>query len=326
MSANEALRLAALGLAVFTVSPSGFPWKLCDHCDRNHRGAGVQTYEACGCLHCHSFYRSSTDPEVITGSWESRPAGLLAVATGLRSGVVVLDFDCHEGGADGMAVLARLKKAGLLPQTVTTRSGGGGIHLYYRYPDGVAVPSTILEPGVDVQSDGKLVLAPPAQKTGKKAYSWYPGRAPWEQSIADMHPEILDRILVRPSRVGVTAGVAGTGAGVDVGFAFYPATMASFGKALRKLESAGRGDGRSNNRLYGVGRQAGELVAAGRATYQEVYSAAEAVADALGLITERDFPKTFLSGFWTAHNDWEPTSVSINDVDGTEGVSFNFNI
>lgn len=140
---------------------------------------------------------------------------LIGLETGL--GFIVLDFDIH-GEHDGRPQFAEWQKAGLLPGTVSAFTGGGGLHLYYRLPEGVAVRNTQPEGtvGVDVKGNGGYVVAPPSAKTGKPAYHWAPAGAPWERDITLIHPQMLELIQKRSEnprvrRAAETLGFANMG-------------------------------------------------------------------------------------------------------------------
>lgn len=79
------------------------------------------------------------------------------IATGERSGVIVVDTDLKEG-LDGEAALAAL---GGLPETFMVKTPSGGFHRYYKWP-GFRVRNSTSEvgPGVDVRGDGGYVVAP----------------------------------------------------------------------------------------------------------------------------------------------------------------------
>lgn len=90
----------------------------------------------------------------------------IGIATGTISGLVVIDFDMKSGGMDTLELLNDK-----LPNTLTARTGGGGVHLYYQHPEGHSVRNrTGLFQGVDVRGDGGYVVGPPSKTDG--AYTW----------------------------------------------------------------------------------------------------------------------------------------------------------
>ena len=110
----------------------------------------------------------------------------IGVATGLRSGIVVLDIDPRNGGD---TTLCRLEQQlGALPHTVIARTGGGGNHLVFRWFDGAK--STSIK-GIDFLADGKMfVVAPSIHPETGAMYQWE--SCPFEHRIAEL-PEAWKR-------------------------------------------------------------------------------------------------------------------------------------
>ncbi|NQT21216.1 MAG: bifunctional DNA primase/polymerase [Planctomycetes bacterium] len=108
----------------------------------------------------------------------------IGLRTGRISFIVVIDVDM---GADTDDLH--------LPDTVAVKSGGGGVHLYYRctLPLGNSVGG--LGPHVDVRADAGQVVYPGSRhpETGE-AYEWLPGHAPWEIDVAGLPAEIYQRL------------------------------------------------------------------------------------------------------------------------------------
>jgi hypothetical protein len=118
----------------------------------------------------NGFWDASTDPRRITAWWSRWPAANVGVPTGERSGLLVLDVDPRDGGAEGLAALERA--GGPLPETAKSRTGGGGTHVFFAYPAGEVVRSSAgkLGPGLDVRGEGGYVVVPPSRTQG--AYVW----------------------------------------------------------------------------------------------------------------------------------------------------------
>ncbi|MBZ9755270.1 bifunctional DNA primase/polymerase [Mesorhizobium sp. ESP6-5] len=114
---------------------------------------------------------ATTDPVQI-GAWFSRwPIANIGIATGAQSGVVVLDVD-HKNG--GMESLERLRQEIELPETLTAKSGSGGLHFYYRYPldEDVRNSAGKLGPGLDIRGEGGFIVAPPSMHACGQTYEW----------------------------------------------------------------------------------------------------------------------------------------------------------
>ena len=165
--------MAALGLAVFAL-PAG-----------SKRAA----------LGWHS--RCTADQATLAAGW--RPGDNVGV--GCRaSGIVGVDLDRHEGGLDGCETFAALcaRARAPWPSTLTVRTAHGGLHLYFRAPAGVPVPSAIARwPGIDIRGPGYRLggyLAGPGSVVDGQPYI-IERAAPirdlpaWLAAILSRHPE-----------------------------------------------------------------------------------------------------------------------------------------
>jgi len=102
------------------------------------------------------------------------------VPTGKKSGVVVLDVDVDDGGLES---LTKLERAGdPAPKTARARTGGGGIHIYFRNPKGTEIRNSagLLGPGLDVRGEGGYVVVPPSRT--QDPYEWIDRSPPAEAS------------------------------------------------------------------------------------------------------------------------------------------------
>lgn len=119
----------------------------------------------------------------------------LALVTGSRSGIVVIDIDPRNGGADSLG--AAQAEYGALPETLTSNTGGGGQHLVYRYFDGARSGKPL--DGIDFQADRRCIIVPPSMHPETGAlYQWAsdPESTPiaelpsqWQQAMAGVKPE-----------------------------------------------------------------------------------------------------------------------------------------
>lgn len=145
---NHALELAARGFAVFPLQPrSKEPYP-------GSRG----------------FLDATTDEAQITTWWTAAPDSNI----GLRPapGVVVVDPDPRHGGLASLASLAADGKE--LPDTLTVRTGrgDGGLHAYYRVPEGLSWPKEAA-PGIDLKPHHSYLVAPPSiHPDSGLAYAW----------------------------------------------------------------------------------------------------------------------------------------------------------
>jgi hypothetical protein len=105
--------------------------------------------------------------------------------------LVVLDVDSRAGGSESLAKLQRAN--GPLPRTARWCTGGGGMHIFFRYRDGEEMRNSagLLGPGLDVRGEGGYVVVPPSRT--QSAYEWVerapPSEAAWLLKLLNEHNE-----------------------------------------------------------------------------------------------------------------------------------------
>lgn len=127
----------------------------------------------------------------VPSMWEKWPQDGFGIATGVRSGIWVLDVDPKN---DGVATLAALEqKYEPLPKTITVKTGSGGLHFYFKYP-GPEYRNTAhaLGPGLDTRGDGGYVVGPGSLHKSGKRYHWQNGPGDTPLAVA---PEWLLKIV-----------------------------------------------------------------------------------------------------------------------------------
>jgi hypothetical protein len=88
-------------------------------------------------------------------------------------GYLVIDVDPRHGGDSSLVDIE--SQYGPLPKTRRARSGGGGEHIYFRLPAGVAVKNDNkggLGTGLDIKAKGGYTLAPPSLHESGNRYTW----------------------------------------------------------------------------------------------------------------------------------------------------------
>lgn len=112
------------------------------------------------------------------------------VCGSISDGLVVLDVDPRKGGSLGTL----FRKFGLdLTEAVMVETGGGGWHIYYKAPKGKIINTMVLLPGIEVRSEGAIVVAPPSihPDTGKE-YKWV--CSPFDREIEPLPFQIMQAI------------------------------------------------------------------------------------------------------------------------------------
>ncbi|HVV37967.1 MAG TPA: bifunctional DNA primase/polymerase [Acidimicrobiales bacterium] len=141
--ADEAIFLASLGWSVFP---------LC------YRGKAPLT------AHGH---RDGTTDLALVARW-ARKYPRANIGARVVDHLVVLDVDPRNGGDESLAAL------GTLPSTLTSVTGAGGRHLFFRRPLGELMNGAHkLGPGVDVKVGGRgYVVLPPSVHPNGQRYEW----------------------------------------------------------------------------------------------------------------------------------------------------------
>ncbi len=147
---------------------------------------------------------ASRDPDQIE-RWfgATAPIRNLGVVTGEISDLTVLDIDVGEG-KEGDKHWQELTKEHGEPVTRMVSTGGGGVHVYFRYHSGLKTAANVLGKNIDCRNDSGYVLAPPSRHISGKSYSWLNP----EESICSLpaHLAIRKENRGRPKRDDMYSG------------------------------------------------------------------------------------------------------------------------
>lgn len=213
----------------------------------------------------HGVDDASSDWEDVRLWWQQSPEASIGLACGEVSRVWVLDVDVRtpakNGSLSGTDALSALEfEHGVLPETMTSSTGGGGKHIFFNLPPNLKVRNRVnvrlkdgRRTGLDVRSSGGYVVLPPSLHASGKPYSWDIRRP-----IADA-PEWLLRLLF---------DVGGPGARVvplPVIPMAYGATKVYANGALRRAAEAiaSCGEGSRHETIVREASSIGRYVAAG---------------------------------------------------------------
>ena len=225
---------------------------------------------------------ATMDPEVIRAWWTRWPDANIGLACG-ASGLLVLDFDVEKPGFEGGELLERLRRE---YPTTTARTGGGGVHLLYRQPEGEELGNSRgrLPRGVDVRGHGGYIVLPPSIHPGGARYEWevWPHERPPQP-----FPRFLLELL-RPKPEPKSQAVVTRNGARGTAYA-----QAALERELGRLARAQEGE--RNETLNKAAFALGQLVAGGELDRPLVECELERVALAIGL-EPREVEATVKSG------------------------------
>ena len=167
---------------------------------------------------------ATTDRTVIKAWFNKWPDANIGIATGRRSGILVLDVD----GNVGKASLEELQaERGRLPKTVTVLTGKGR-HQYFRCGDDKVRNSVgSLGKGIDVRGDGGYVVAAGSVHVSGVIYRFVDERTPDDIAVAPAPKWLLDLVTAQ-------------GAASDEPIEIPPVPPAKFDRARAYAELARR--------------------------------------------------------------------------------------
>lgn len=215
-------------------------------------------------------YKDATVDEVKIAEWWTRwPTTGIGLATGKRAGFFALDIDPDKGGRISLESLEF--QHGILPDTLTVSTGGGGEHRYFVFPgDREITIGSNIAPGLDYRGDGGYVVAPPSRHESGNSYKWLSFD---DAEIAEA-PEWLLELVSKKRAQHVERTSDGLPKGVKNPPAYAKAALAG---ACNEIRNAGPGD--KNTLLNTCAFKMREMINAGWIRRQDV-------ADALQLAAE----------------------------------------
>jgi hypothetical protein len=136
----------------------------------------------------HGHLDASTTSEQIAAWWRRWPSAGIGLAC--RPDLLVVDVDPRHEGDDSLRTLERQHAP--LPDTWTSRTGGGGLHYLLRRPAGTVVDRPVAA-GVDIKANGYVILPPSRHASGRR-YEWLIGFSPDDLELAACRPQKRRRL------------------------------------------------------------------------------------------------------------------------------------
>lgn len=123
--------------------------------------------------------------------------GLLTGAASIGDGWKLLLIDLDEKGAvSGSATWDQWigeNELGCDPETWRARTGGGGQHIYFKYPAHLHIRNTQETiAGIDVRAEGGFVITPPSRHVSGRQYTWL--YSPFETDLAEAPDWLLEKV------------------------------------------------------------------------------------------------------------------------------------
>jgi hypothetical protein len=97
----------------------------------------------------HGFKDATSDPIALRQIWRRFPGPLVGVATGVASGIDVLDIDQRPEAREWLQ-----ENRTRLPETRVHRSRSGGLHFVFQHASGLRCSTSRIARGIDVKADG----------------------------------------------------------------------------------------------------------------------------------------------------------------------------
>ena len=226
------------------------------------------------------FHLATTNPATIRRWWLANSDYNVAIATGIRSSVWILDVD----GALGAIALAVLEaRHGRLPSTLTSVTGGG-CHLWFSTNRPIPSSAGRIATGLDVRGEGGYVLAPPSVHPDGPVYTWRNARSPTPA------PSWLVRLTLPPSPPTARLSI------VRSPTAHHSGPCGAYGKAALEYEIAALDSTPPGARNHALNRASfclHQLVAGGELDGADVRNRLIAAATACGLMSDpQDGPRS----------------------------------
>lgn len=113
--------------------------------------------------------RATDDKEKINIWWGKYPNANIGIATGIESGIFVVDIDPKNGGDESLTELLENKT---LPETLTVKTGSGGRHLFFNCNTAIKSNVGKLGKGIDIRAEGGYVVAARSIHPNGNQYRW----------------------------------------------------------------------------------------------------------------------------------------------------------
>ena len=131
-----------------------------------------------------------------TGEHSTRSQmGILTGQCSGNLGVIDLDIQRHATAAVWWQGLLAENRNGIDFETWEQVTGGGGLQLVFRFPQGFVIPTIKTGIGVDIRGQGGFAMLPPSRHESGKLYAWKEGMSPHDIAVEDAPEWLCDAIM-----------------------------------------------------------------------------------------------------------------------------------
>jgi hypothetical protein len=190
----------------------------------------------------HGCHSATLERDTVKRWFErAAPDANLGVCT---DRLIVIDIDPRHDGDESLRALER--EHGDLPLTWRALTGGGGEHVIFACPNGIAIANVVaanmqsppLGPGVDIRARGGYIVAPPSRHISGGVYAWSVDHHPRDVPLAPAPDWLVERLTsARSSNGGKGHDPAHWAAWAAATHSVYPddAVARMAGKLLRAV-------------------------------------------------------------------------------------------
>ncbi len=133
------------------------------------------------------YQKERASRDQIIGWFKQFPDANIAVVTGQISNLLIVDIDPRHGGS-----YEKFKDI----ETVKSKTGGNGYHIFFRYEEGVKNQAGTV-PGIDVRGEAGYAVLPGSTHASGKIYKWI--THPDKVAIVPL-PDFVKALLQKPKR------------------------------------------------------------------------------------------------------------------------------
>lgn len=128
---------------------------------------------------------AATTDQVQIVDWFADGTYNIGIVCGRLSNLLVIDLDRHHSDQNGFESIRSIsEKIGPPPTGLVQVTAGAGVHLLYVYPSLTTKLPKKLAPGIDLQGEGRYIVATPSA-IDENTYRWNEPRAPGEIDLTD---------------------------------------------------------------------------------------------------------------------------------------------